>query len=374
MARKKLTYIISNINKALAFEWLANAEQLHAHAEVHFLLLNPEPGYLFSFLREKGIPVQHIRYRGKKDMPVAIVTIYRYLSRHAIDIVHTHLFDANLAGLFAAWLAGVPKRIHTRHHSTLHHIYFPRAVYYDRFINRLSTHIIAISQMVAAVLVNKEAVPVQKVVLIQHGFQLKQFSEVASERVEEVAQRHGIPQQAFPKIGLVARYTHWKGIQYVIPAFKALLKQYPQAQLILANAHGDYQQQIKNLLKELPAGAFKEIVFEADIPALYKLMDVYVHVPIDDHSEAFGQTYVEALAAGVPAVFTLSGVAPEFVADGEHALLVPYKNEKAIEKAVKHLLENKDLRQKLIANGQAAVRPMFEFDAMIEKLIRLYQA
>ncbi len=42
-----------------------------------------------------------------------------------------------------------------------------------------------------------------------------------------------------------------------------------------------------------------------------------MHVTIGKHYEAFGQIYVEALAAGIPSVFTLTGIAPEII-EHEH--------------------------------------------------------
>ena len=67
---------------------------------------------------------------------------------------------------------------------------------------------------------------------------------------------------------------------------------------------------------------YTEIVYETDMPALYKTFDVFVHVPVEPHFESFGQVYVEAMASGIPSVFTLAGAATEFVRDGENALVV----------------------------------------------------
>src|SRR5256885_4070776 len=42
-----------------------------------------------------------------------------------------------------------------------------------------------------------------------------------------------------------------------------------------------------------------------------KLLDVFVHAPIAPQVEAFGQVYVEAMAAGVPSVITRAGIRSE---------------------------------------------------------------
>lgn len=372
MKKLKLVYIISNIDKALAFEWIAAAEKLQEVCDLRFILMNEKEGQLYQFLAAGGHRVSWIPYRGKKDLLAAIWKLYRYLKQEKIDIVHTHLFDAGIAGLIAAKMAGVPKRVYTRHHATMHHTYYPRAVYYDRFINTLATRVVAISENVKNVLLNMEHVPAEKIALIHHGFDLDIFREVSPDRVAALLDRHGISGESSPRIGVISRYIHLKGIEYIIDAFTRVRTKYPEAHLILANARGDYKAVIQAKLQLLPTDAYTEILFENDLPALYRSFDVYVHTPIDNHSEAFGQTYVEALAAGVPSVFSLSGVATEFVADRENALVVPYKDADAIAGAIMELQANAAMRNTLIEGGRSSVLSAFALEVMIDNLVSLY--
>ena len=365
-----ITYILSHIDKALAFEWIC--ENLDStRFQLSFILLNQGESHLENYLQAQGIPVYRIAYRSKKDMPKALFKIRRLLKKEKTQIVHTHLFDASLVGLLAAKLSGIRKRIYTRHHATIHHVYFPRAVYYDKFINSLATDIVAISRNVQAILTQKEKVKAHKVQIIHHGFKLNDFEEVATARTDKLRLQYGIQEQS-PVIGIIARQTHWKGIQYIIPAFAQLQKRYPQAHLVLANAQGDYKTAIDQLLSTLPSGSFTEIKFEQDIFALYQLFNLYVHTPIDAHSEAFGQTYIEALAAGIPSVFSLSGVAPEFIESEKNALVVPFQDIEAIFQAFQQLLEDKSLAQQIRKQGKEDVKQLFSLEGMIEKLEVLY--
>jgi glycosyltransferase involved in cell wall biosynthesis len=367
-----VVYIISNINKSLAFEWIA--EELDGKRfSLAFILLNPADSALEQKLRELKIETHRITYTGKKDLPAAIFQSTAILKKLKPAAIHCHLFDACLAGLIAGRLAGVKQRIYTRHHSTLHHEYFPRAVWYDKFINGLATDIVAISENVKQVLTDREGVRQEKITMIHHGFRLGSFRNNSAENVQSIRHRYRLNGH-FPVVGVISRYTQWKGIQYIIPAFRQLLQHgYPKAKLILANASGDYKTDIQKLLAQLPPDSYTEILFEEQITSLYQALDVFVHTPVNDHSEAFGQTYVEALATGVPSVFTLSGVAPEFVEHCRNALLVPFKDEKAIFEAVKRLLEDEGLRNKLVQQGQEDVDRSFSLRGMISKLERLYE-
>ncbi len=371
MASPQLFYIISGINKSLAFEWIAQAWKKD-RAGLAFILLNHGPSELETVLQSWNIPVFRIQYSGKKDVIRAIFRVVRILLRHKARLVHCHLFDASLIGLLAAKLAGVKKRMYTRHYATFHQVYFPRAVWYDKLIHALATDIVAISENVKQALL-REGVSARRIHVIHHGFRLEEFRQVPEHRVNSLRRKYN-PEGKAPVIGVISRYFELKGIQFVIPAFGKLLNIFPDAHLVLANASGNYAAEIHKLLSHLPKGTYSEIPFEEDIAALYQLFDVFVHVPINNHLEAFGQTYVEALAAGIPSVFTLSGVATEFVEHGQNALVVPFRDEEAIFLATKRLLEEKDLREHLSRQGLEDVNQHFKLEGMLDKLEKLYKS
>ncbi len=367
-----VVYVLAGIEKALAFEWIAT-HMSKGKVALHFVLIGKANTPLQQFLTANQVPVTVLPYGGGKPALLGVTyKLYKLLRRLKPKTVHTHIFEANMAGLTAAWLARVPQRVYTRHHATLHHQYFPRAVWYDRYTNRLATAIVALCRAGITVLTEMDGAPKSKVRLIPHGFDLAQFGQVPAPRTEALRKKYQLPANAGPVVGVIARYTHWKGVQYVVPAFAQLRKENPQAHLILANARGDYAAAIEGLLAELPEGSYTQIAFEGDLPALYSLFDVYVHAPIDQYAEAFGQTYVEALAAGVPSVFTLSGIANDFVVDHRHALVVPYANTEAIVLNLRRLLGNEALRHKLVTEGQKVVHQHFALQRMVGALEDLY--
>lgn len=367
---KKVVNIISDIDKAIAFEWISSKID-KSNIQLFFILLNASDSYLENYLKANNIPVYRIRLKSKKDYPLAFIQLIKILVKIKPTVVHTHLRDANFLGLFAGKLLGIKKRIYTRHSSTYNQVYYPHAVKYDKLTNWLATDIVAISENVKNVLIN-EGVKEKKITLIHHGFDLDAFTTVDQNKVNTLKAKY-IKNNNSPVIGVISRYIKLKGYQYIIPAFKEVLKVHPNALLIIANANGPDKKEIKELLYQLiPKQNFVEIKFEKDLFTLYQLFDVYVHTPIDEKLEAFGQTYVEALAAGVPSVFTLSGIAPEFVIEKQNALVVPFKDAKAIEKAVLLLLEDKTFQLKLSEKGKKDVRELFNLELFILKLTNLY--
>ncbi|RYD57377.1 MAG: glycosyltransferase family 1 protein [Sphingobacteriales bacterium] len=367
--KKKIVYIISDIQRSVAFEWIADYIDKNRF-DISFLILNPGDSNIEEFLRSNRYQVEHIKCAGKKDWPGAFFSIYSYLRKTKPDAVHCHLQQATILGLAAAKLAGVKKRIYTRHHSSLHHIYFPKGIVWDKYSNKLATHIVAISGIVKTILTDWEQAPESKIRLIPHGFILEEFSKIVPEKVEAVESKYELRGNG-PVIGVISRFTEWKGVQYIIPAFKQLVENYPRATLLLFNASGDYEQVLDGMLAELPEHSYRKVKFEPEIMSTYHLMDVFVHTPIDEHSEAFGQIYVEALAAGVPSIFTLSGIAPDFIVDGENALVVPHQSSDAIYKAMHRLLTDPELQKKLFTNGKKSVEA-FALGNMLGQLTSLY--
>ena len=115
----KVIYILSNISHAPSYQWIAkglNTEKFN----LSFIFLNPKTTELEKEIKNLGIRVYHIPFSGKKDYIKAWFKCYRLLRSTGPDIVHCHLFDANIIGLSAAKAAGIKKRIHTRHHGDLH--------------------------------------------------------------------------------------------------------------------------------------------------------------------------------------------------------------------------------------------------------------
>jgi len=362
----RVCYIVSDIYKSLSFEWIAL--RLKDQYELSFILLNPGESPIEQFLKDNSINVHRVAYEGKVDLLPATFRVYRLLRKLKPSVVHCHLLDAQLVGLSAARMAGIKRRIYTRHNSNFHHAYHPRGVYYDRISNFLSTRIISISQATDYTLHKLEQVRKDKIRKIPHGFDFSAFVNVSAHRIDDVRRRWSIPDNTIV-IGVIARHIEWKGIQYIIPAFKRIAESYPDAILVLANATGPYHQKIDDDVRGLRV---IQIPFEEDVAALYKTFSVYLHTPVDAIVEAFGQTYVEALAVGIPSVFTLSGIAPEFIRDGRNALVVNFKDSASIFEAIQRLIPDEALRIHLIRNGIEDVLSHFGIDKMITQLGHLY--
>ncbi|MCC6385693.1 MAG: glycosyltransferase family 4 protein [Bacteroidia bacterium] len=364
----KLIYLFSLIDKALLNEVITKYFSESDKFDFSIILMKSGSSELERFLIRNNIKHWSIPYQGKRDLIKTFYAILKILIKEKPDILNANLLDASMAGLPAAWISRIPVRILSRHHSDFHHTYHPHFVKYDKMLNRLATHIVVPSSVVKSLMIEKENVKADKIKVIHHGLPLEEFAEVEQDRVIQLKRQYGLTEFKGPVIGVISRFMHLKGIQYLIPAFSRLLQKYGDAHLILANAKGPYAPVIISGLSEIPKANYTLIDFEMDAPALYKLFDIFLHVPINSLAEAFGQVYIEALAAGIPSVFTLSGIALEFIRDKQNAVVTNYKDSDGIFDAMSWIMNNPQKVKEMTKQGQVDVFRQFHSLKMIKEL------
>ena len=345
----KLTYIFTHHIRWVSFEWVAKYID-RSKFDIDYLILN-ESDPMIDFLKEMSIPYKTTSYKNYEDTPEVVKFIYDHLIANQTDVVHTHFFSGDLAGQQAAFYAGVPVRVYTRHHSGIKWKRHARSKY--ELLWNLATNIIALTNQGKKIML-ADGVPEDKITIIPHGFDLKEFEKVDLYRIDKIKDKY-LNNHSKPIIGVASRYIERKGIQYIIEAYKKVLEFYPNATLMLTGTHADTAH-IKDNLAELPTHSYVEIYFEEDLFALFRLFDVFVHVPTVPDAEAFGQVYIEAMLSKVPSVITLSGVAHDYALHQENTWVVDYQNSDQIAEGILTLLNDRPLREKIIKNGLACAK------------------
>ncbi len=367
----RLVFIAALRHRWLHLEWLCGGLDPERF-EISFFLLRfrGQRSEMEDFLLQEDIPYAH---RDCSLLPWSLLSAVwhaaLYLRRQRAEIVQTHMFLANQVGLLAALLARVPVRIITRHHHLRGRGAF--FLWLDRWTNVLATRIIGSTKVVEQDILELGKARPEKVVRIRYGIDLQGFQNLTQSRVDALARKYN-PEERYPVVGVLARQIESKGIQYTIPAFRRLLADYPGALLLLAPAHGPYRREILEALATLPEGSYVEVAFEPDVFALYQLFDLCVHVPLGPDLETFGRIFVEALAAEVPSIFTLSGVGPEFLEHRRNAWLVPYRDSEAIRQGMLEILADPSLRRRLVTEGRASVTDAFRMEEMVRRTQDLY--
>ena len=88
--------------------------------------------------------------------------------------------------------------------------------------------------------------------------------------------------------------------------------------------------------------------------------------------EGFGFPAAEAMSCGLPVISTTAGALKEVV-DAESGILVPPGDHQAIAEAVKRLMNDDALRQRMGAAGRARVERLFSWDEAVKKILAVYE-
>ncbi len=334
---------------------LVEAAQESRHHFVHVVIGSPNRG-LLKTLERLQVPVEQIAYGSRIHALRALRDVHHVLKVNRASTVHTHGHEASAIGLLAARIAGVQERIYTRHHSTMNHEGGPfYASYYDHLCNHLSTKIIATSNIVRECLMGLEGVPEDKIWFQSYRIDLAEFSDVDEERIARIRESYDIQSDVYA-VGMISRFVWWKGVEFGVAAFRQFREAVPNALLVLTSAIGPWSEQIQGELEALPVGSYRLIPFEQDVAALYRTLDVVMHLPVSRGIEAWGQVYVEALAAGVPLVCTESGVACSSLLHQRDCLMVPYRDAAATKDALLEIHADPELRQRLVDGGLRSIQ------------------
>ena len=89
--------------------------------------------------------------------------------------------------------------------------------------------------------------------------------------------------------------------------------------------------------------------------------------------EGFGLPAAEAMACGTPVIATTGGAFPEVIEHGETGWLVPAGDSRALADAVRLLMDDADLRERLGRAGQRSVRERFSWRKTAEETLAVYQ-
>ena len=174
------------------------------------------------------------------------------------------------------------------------------------------------------------------------------------------------------------RLIERKGVEY-------LLKAMPQVrESIDAHLHvvgdGDILPQLEQLANELRIGdhvTFHGFVSNAELENQYRQADVFVLPAIEDRrgdTEGLGVVLVEAISYLTPVVASNVGGIVDIVKDGETGLLVEQKNPEKLAAAIVRIVEDQELREKVVAGGLQHVQSYLDWGRITDHLMSVYRS
>lgn len=180
-------------------------------------------------------------------------------------------------------------------------------------------------------------------------------------------------------ITYAGRLTPSKGVDVLLKAFRHLLDKYPKCKLAIIG-EGPEMKKLQFLAIQL--GIEKSVIFlgPMNFRKLFTFLKEksFVTVVPSLWDEAFGRVIIESMAAGAPVIASNLGGMRELISNEENGLLVNIGNEKALFNAMKLLIENKVLYEKMVTNALSSVKKyslqniVTQYEIMFRKLIAGY--
>ena len=191
----------------------------------------------------------------------------------------------------------------------------------------------------------------------------------------------GIPLERFPpkqapgslgdplRLLFVGQLHAYKGVHTLLEAFaRAAARATRELQLtIVGEGPQDYVKRLHALADEAPGRvSFSAKVPYDELPGVYRAHDAFVFPSTS--VEAFGLTFLEAMASGLPLIATKVGGHAEVLDDGETALLVGQGDVRALTEALLRLDGDPDLCLRLARKGRRFVEERFTLDRYVAEL------
>jgi glycosyltransferase involved in cell wall biosynthesis len=316
-----------------------------------------------------SIPELH-RAISPLDDTTSLLKAIRIARSYRPDIVHTHLAKAGLVGRIAGVLSGARAIVHTYHGSVFRGYFGKResALYLaiERALARITTRVIALSDLQRDELVNLGVAAPAKIVKIPLGLELERFIAVPPRSVARAAL--GVPGDA-KCVALVARLVPIKDVGTFLRAIARLRGSVPTLQALVV---GDGQERLS--LEQLSAqlglsGVCRFLGWRNDVEAVYAAADVVV---LSSLNEGMPVSLIEAMASGAAVVAAAVGGVPDVVTAGT-GILVNARDPDELGLAVGKLLVDDALRETLGGKARASVYPRFGAARLVTDIESLYQ-
>ena len=291
------------------------------------------------------------------------LTLYRYVSKNNLDVIHTHSSVDSWLGGVVGKLSGVPV-IRTRHVSLPVNDFFPNHLLYSYIPQRILTS----GNMISGIVKQVRCVDSNKVVSIPAGVDLRKFdSEISGEKIREELKVDS-NQILIGKIGVV---RGWKGHNYFLEAIPLILKKIPSARFVIVG-DGPGFKEIKSKVKL--AGIDNKVDLlghREDVPEIMRVLDVQVLASFA--GEGTPQVIPQAFAMKTPVVATKIASIPDLLGQGERGILIEPENAVSLAEGVLKTIRNPEVATHLVKNANSFCLKELTVDKMMDSTIAIYE-
>jgi glycosyltransferase involved in cell wall biosynthesis len=239
-----------------------------------------------------------------------------------------------------------------------------RILFYPFFMQHMAAaamdRVITVSEDAAGEIHNSFKVPYKKMRVVYNGIDIEMFRPRA-----EIQKERG-------RIIVVSNTSdRKKGVLYLLRAMRELRKEM-DVKLTIVDRGLPYNEYTPAIVERCGLNGSVEFTGRITTEELAKRYCTAEVAVVPSLYEGFGFPAAEAMSCGIPVVSTTAGALTEVV-DEESGILVPPGDHMAIAEAVKRLMSDDALRQRMGVAGRARVERLFSWEDATKKILEVYQ-
>ncbi len=216
--------------------------------------------------------------------------------------------------------------------------------------------------------------------LTSHGFRAEQIvhipGSVDTERFQPAAERRPDPARPERDIICVARLDYAKGVDVLLHAWGRMLREpaewrahlKPRLRLLGEGVCGAQMERIAAAL-----GIQDSVEFLGPRADVVDLLQQSWGFVMPSRWEGMSNALLEAMACGLPCVATRVSGSEDIIADGVNGLLVAPEQPAEMAQALRRILEEAELAQRLGRAGRATVVRDYQLNTIVEQCLELYR-
>jgi glycosyltransferase involved in cell wall biosynthesis len=337
---------------------LANALATRGH-DVYALVVPRSPlcGELSALPKQN---IVELPMRNSLNL-ISVFKLARFLRERHIEIIHAHMArDYPLAALAASRADGtqlvltrhVLFQLHKSHRLTLRNV----------------ARVIAVSRAVFDSLRAQRIFDRSKITVVYNGIDVDRFAGTREVRTDKD------PDARF-RVGMIGHIAPIKGHKEFLRAAAIVCQRRDDVDFVIVGEDksykGENRRRIEKLIGELKIGPrVKLLGWTNEVAKVLGTFDLFVSPA---RAEPFGLSIIEAMAAGVPVLATMSEGACEIIEPDQTGRLVPLRDVDALAGAIDELLSDPQECRRLSANAQHAVRERFSLARMVDETEDVYR-
>ena len=290
-------------------------ENLPKDSYEHYLVA-PEIGVFKDVIESKNIQYLLLSMSSKYNIGTSM-RIARWCRENRIDIIHTHLRNADLHGQLAAFFSRTPVKLLTLHDipntdftgiKTINNF---SGMIYKRIMSLIPTRIITISRYIKNETIKIEPALDNKIITIYNGTDIELFNDIFIEHSKKSLSRK-------LTIGYVGRFTPRKNPSVYVRIMKELLDNKMDVRGVMFG-DGPLMSDVRNMINDLKISEEIRLMGNvSEVKDIYRDMDILL---FPAEKEPFGRVITEAMSAGVLVVAADSGAIPEIITHNKDGIL-----------------------------------------------------